>query len=301
MMTMSVVIHLLNLGYTYNGDNNDEEYYGTPPPAVGHLIVQPPIALSEPTDSARYGDGWKKGFKNLPSTSFTLFIGGSAVYSDPDMGVYSGTQQLYNYMQGFLWDGSNFIDPNTNLPTHFCLAGDPVNGTGWNEWNGWPNSPNGGPGARRYLLSVGKFNMAAGDTQEVAIAFLIKKGTDNLNSITELKNYAAQIQHWYDNDFVTDVDENNSILPTEFSLTQNYPNPFNPSTTINYSLPRTEKVVLKIFNALGEEVQTLINEYQEAGTHSKLYIVNSTLPSGVYFYRLQAGDFVQTKKMVLIK
>jgi hypothetical protein len=83
---------LINLGYTFNGDNNDNLYYGTPPPAVGHLIVQPPIATAEPTDSARYGDGWKKGFKNLPSTSFTLFIGGSATYSDPDMGVYTGTQ-----------------------------------------------------------------------------------------------------------------------------------------------------------------------------------------------------------------
>ena len=95
--------------------------------------------------------------------------------------------------------------------------------------------------------------------------------------------------------------ETNPTLPNEFSLSQNYPNPFNPSTTINYSLPRTEKVVLKIFNTLGEEVQTLISEYQEAGSHSKLFIVNSILPSGVYFYRLQAGSFIQTKKMILIK
>ena len=59
------------------------------------------------------------------------------------------------------------------------------------------------------------------DTQEIVIAFLIKKGTDNLNSITELKNYAAQIQHWYDNDFVTDVEENSLLIPIEFSLSQN--------------------------------------------------------------------------------
>ncbi len=59
--------------------------------------------------------------------------------------------------------------------------------------------------------------------------FLIKKGTDNINSVTELKNYAAQIQHWYDNNLVTDVEETIPSIPTEFSLSQNYPNPFNPS------------------------------------------------------------------------
>jgi hypothetical protein len=83
---------------------------------------------------------------------------------------------------------------------------------------------------------------------------------------------------------------------------QNYPNPFNPSTKISWQLPEANYVSLKIFNSLGEELITLIdNEYQEMGTHSKLYIVNSSLPSGVYFYRLQAGNYIGTKKMVLLK
>ena len=77
---------LINLSYTFNGDNNDNLYYGTPPPAVGHLIVQPPIITAEPTDSARYGDRWKKGVKNLPLTSFTLIINSNATYSDPEFG-----------------------------------------------------------------------------------------------------------------------------------------------------------------------------------------------------------------------
>ena len=67
-------------------------------------------------------------------------------------------------------------------------------------------------GDRRFNIASGSFNMAPNDTQEVVIAFLIKKGTDNINSITELKNYAAQIQHWYDNDFVTDVERNKSYF-----------------------------------------------------------------------------------------
>ena len=89
--------------------------------------------------------------------------------------------------------------------------------------------------------------------------------------------------------------------PTEFSLEQNYPNPFNPSTNIKYTISSRQFVTLKIFNSLGEEIETLVNEFQDAGVHSKLYIVNSTLPSGVYYYQLKSGNFLDTKKMVLLR
>ena len=116
--------------------------------------------------------------------------------------------------------------------------------------------------------------MAPNDTQEVAIAFLIQKGTDNINSVTQLKNYAAQIQHWYDNDFVTDVEETTPSVPTEFSLSQNYPNPFNPSTTIKYSIPNVtlsgvegSRGTLKVYDILGSEIVTLVNEEQSPGNY----------------------------------
>ena len=89
--------------------------------------------------------------------------------------------------------------------------------------------------------------------------------------------------------------------PAKFSLEQNYPNPFNPSTSIQYSIANRQFVSLKVFNSLGEEIETLVNKYQEAGVHSKLYIINSTLPSGVYYYQLKAGSFIKTKKMILLK
>jgi hypothetical protein len=142
--------------------------------------------------------------------------------------------------------------------------------------------------------------MAPNDTQEVVIAFLIKKGTDNINSITELKNYAAQIQQWYDNDFVTDVKETIISIPTEFLLSQNYPNPFNSSCAIKYSIPKSSQVTIKIFNTIGQELATLVNEEKPIGT----YEVNwnaANLPSGVYFYRIQAGSFTETKKMMVLK
>jgi aminopeptidase N len=97
--------------------------------------------------------------------------------------------------------------------------------------------------------------------------------------------------------------------PFVFNLSQNYPNPFNPSTTILYSIPNVEtlhgtslRVMLKIYDVLGREVVTLVDEEKNAGNYySQFSILNSELKSGVYFYRLTAGGFVQTKKMILMK
>lgn len=89
-------------------------------------------------------------------------------------------------------------------------------------------------------------------------------------------------------------------LPTEFALRQNYPNPFNPTTTIKYDLPKDSRVSLKLFNILGQEVATLVNEEQKAGYKSVEWNANN-FASGVYFYHIQAGDFVATKKLLLLK
>jgi hypothetical protein len=88
--------------------------------------------------------------------------------------------------------------------------------------------------------------------------------------------------------------------PFTFSLGQNYPNPFNPSTTIKYSIPKENKVKLTLFNLLSEEVTTLVNEEKKAGNYSVEFIA-AALPSGVYFYQLKAGNYVDTKKMILLK
>lgn len=85
-----------------------------------------------------------------------------------------------------------------------------------------------------------------------------------------------------------------------FGLEQNYPNPFNPTTTIQYQIPEMEKVVLKIYNILGQEVQTLVNEVQHPGMYQTTFDA-SRLASGVYFYRLTAGDYVEVKKMMFLK
>ena len=88
-------------------------------------------------------------------------------------------------------------------------------------------------------------------------------------------------------------------IPTVFALGQNYPNPFNPSTTIAFSLPQSSNVSLKVINILGQEVATLLNGFQKAGNHTVRFDAGK-LSSGVYLYRLQADNFVQTKKLVLL-
>ncbi len=88
--------------------------------------------------------------------------------------------------------------------------------------------------------------------------------------------------------------------PLEFSLEQNYPNPFNPSTTIRYSIPISEFVTLKIYDVLGNEVATLVNEVKPAGS-DEIEFDASHLSSGIYIYKLQWGIFVETKKMILMK
>ena len=89
-------------------------------------------------------------------------------------------------------------------------------------------------------------------------------------------------------------------VPTEFVLQQNYPNPFNPSTTIQYALPSRSQVTLTVFNTLGQIVRELVNGDSEAGYHEVQFDATG-LASGVYFYRMRAGDFVETKRLLLLR
>ncbi|MBZ0204151.1 MAG: T9SS type A sorting domain-containing protein, partial [Ignavibacteria bacterium] len=91
-----------------------------------------------------------------------------------------------------------------------------------------------------------------------------------------------------------------SQIPNTYKLEQNYPNPFNPTTNIKFGLPNAGNVKLVVFDILGREVTTLVNEYKIAGIYTVDFDA-SMYSSGVYFYRIESGDFSQTKKMLLIK
>lgn len=99
---------------------------------------------------------------------------------------------------------------------------------------------------------------------------------------------------------ITGVEENNNSIPPRYLLSQNYPNPFNPSTKIQYSISSQQNVTLKVYDVLGKEVATLVNDEKPAGTY-EVFFNGSNLSSGVYFYKLQSGSFVETRKLTLLK
>ena len=104
----------------------------------------------------------------------------------------------------------------------------------------------------------------------------------------------------------TDInDELPQELPNSYSISQNYPNPFNLSTTIRYTLPARSQVTISIYNVMGQKVNTIIDETKSAGSHTVYWDgtdkAGKVVSSGVYFYRLQAGDFIESKRMMLIK
>ncbi|MCD6161638.1 MAG: right-handed parallel beta-helix repeat-containing protein [candidate division Zixibacteria bacterium] len=94
--------------------------------------------------------------------------------------------------------------------------------------------------------------------------------------------------------------QNDKLLPTSFSLYQNYPNPFNPVTTISFTIPSPQFTSLKVYSIIGSEIQTLVNEYKQAGFYTYRFDA-SDFSSGIYFYRLQAGDYAECKRMMLLK
>jgi hypothetical protein len=94
--------------------------------------------------------------------------------------------------------------------------------------------------------------------------------------------------------------QNKIVKSNDYALLQNYPNPFNPTTTINYSVPKTSFVTIKVYDVLGRAAATLVNENIQAGNHSVIFNTNK-LVSGIYFYRMESGSYSQTKKLLILK
>ncbi|QQS35557.1 MAG: M6 family metalloprotease domain-containing protein [Ignavibacteriales bacterium] len=121
---------------------------------------------------------------------------------------------------------------------------------------------------------------------------------NNNESTISRTQFLYTILNWFG--VPTNVDDNKSLPVSDYTLFQNYPNPFNPTTKISFTLPETNIVSLKVYNILGEQISLISNQERAAGMHSVEFDARS-LSSGIYFYRLEAGSFVETKKMLLIK
>lgn len=275
------------LGYAYNSQPHDATYdqFGLSPPAVGYTFLKRPNINGVET----------------PLSSF-FRDGAGNHFSHPNAGVYTGTLQWYNAAQGYVPTYTNnrqsFVDPTTGDTTKFTHSGDPLTGEGWVDGTTLA------PGERQLYISCGPFEMALGDTQNVTIAIIGAITAEHyLNNITVLKYFTDQVRWIYDN-WIVDIEEEQSV-PTSFSLSQNYPNPFNPMTTVRYNLPETSIVEISIYNILGKKISTIVNETQQAGV--KEVIWNGTddlgraVSAGIYIYQIRAGEFIESRKMVLMR
>jgi hypothetical protein len=132
--------------------------------------------------------------------------------------------------------------------------------------------------------------------------YVDKTAADGLNNTYRIKAYKDSLESGYSNEasFLVDVKSETNEIPREYSLSQNYPNPFNPTTKIKFGLPKAGFTRITVYDLLGREIMTLINNELKAGYHN-INIDAHNLPSGIYLYKIQSGDFTQTKKMILMK
>jgi N-acetylneuraminic acid mutarotase len=158
-----------------------------------------------------------------------------------------------------------------------------------NSWSALGTGANNGVGGITSTISVGVNTFAVDRQGRVYVGG---------NFTTAGDVVSAYIARW--NSAASRIEQISADVPKTFLLEQNYPNPFNPSTTIRYQLPVASEVKLEVYDVLGKKVATLVSERQAAGYYQYVWNANG-LTSGVYFYRLQAGGFVETKKMMLVK
>ncbi len=321
---------LLQSSYCYNEGPDDQ--YGINPPASFTGFLQGAqvyihgktfidnnsdgvytSGIDTPLDTAYsklgpiIGEKMFEGAANTDLNAVTQTLKSHPFYGDP-----SNHLELRNYMIGgrdkngdsvyvSTWqygNGSSLTD-TLNIESRFMYSGDPVTQTGW---------LNTVPFDQRTITTTGPFNLIANEPVEIICAYIVGRGSDELNSITVAREIAGYAHDLYQNNFsdmLTDVNDNPNLASRSFQLYQNYPNPFNPVTTIKYQIPANVKgqlanVKIIVFDILGREIKTLVNEQKPAGTY-EIQFDASKLSSGVYFYQLSAGSFVETKKLMLLK
>jgi hypothetical protein len=286
-----------NLGFVYNGLNSDP-VYGVEVPAVGYALVQGPIIKTgNPRDTAIFRLNHRKGYRNREMTASAIGVCGNAAYACPPAPGVGADIQWYRIMNGTgAVTDQQYIDPTTNQPTKFVVSGDPATGQGWVDGTFGLT-----PGDRNLSLSTGPFSLANGDSQEIVIASIVGVGADRISSINVLKQNTDVVQTMFNGLLqVPTPPTPPEVIPAAFSLSQSYPNPFNLTARIQFTIANSEFTILNVYDMLGREVSVLVNEERDAGFY-EVRFDGLNLPSGVYFYRLQAGDFSQTKKLVLLR
>ncbi|MBU1116915.1 MAG: S8 family peptidase [Bacteroidetes bacterium] len=215
------------------------------------------------------------------------------VYNTPEEQPYIGMALLTNGSTNFYGIANDGLDDGFGVYEGFTDA------SKWLAMTNGLNKTNAGPNDISCVISAGPFEIKADST--LVVSFSINAAMDLSSLQSSVINSRAKYIS-----VLTDIDIDDIELPLEFSLSQNYPNPFNPSTTINYTIPRNteyysvQHTALKIYDILGREVATLVSKQQSAGNYEVTFDAKN-LTSGIYFYKLTSGEFIATKKLMLLK
>lgn len=270
---------LNDIYFAYNGDNVDD-VYTSPPPAFGFKVISGPLVYS-PGDNADFNGVTVPDYRNVSPSSFFVYPYGP----DPD-----NYRHVYRLMHGLDIDGNPHVYNGKAL--HYMYSGDVATGSGDID----PTLDD-----KRMMASFGPFDFNPGDSQYVLMVIGAADNGNNIQAVAALKTLFAQI-----NFDPTPVDDPVvSTLPDGFTLEQNYPNPFNPDTKITFSLPAKADVTVEIYNVLGQRVRQLWDAPLSAGDHAVEWNGRddrgAAVASGVYFYRVVAGDEAISRKMLMVK
>lgn len=305
----------LNLVYSYSGSETD---FGINPPASGVAILQgPPVFIPGETfidinsdgvfqsdidvaiDTAVFKNGSDIAAQKIPgaknadmSSSYLFTFSGISDpmprYNQLGLNNYGQLIDVCNDARGSVFGNYNCSEINPI----FHYSGNPVTPEGWVM-----NIPD----DIIYLLSTGFFQLKKDEPVDIWGVYVAGRGVDSIDSITELKKIVQSAKKFY-NEFpvyperVPPVE----ILPNNYALYQNYPNPFNSGTKIKFDIPTTEHIRLKLYDVTGREVATLLDEVRSAGSY-ELVLSSNNLSSGVYFYQIIAGNFISTKKCIVLR
>ncbi len=244
---------LLSLGFIYNGDDSDPSY-GQYIPASGFDFLQGPIVPGAPTDQAIFKNKIKKGYRNLPASTFFLFTQSVANWGDPTLGSYTnGALRFRNLFEGKNATlGTPFIDPLTGKVSKFFAPGDPVTGQGWVDGILFPKQD------RRIGLVAGPFNIAAGDTQEVVVGQLAAGGVapvTRLGAVALLKYQDLQVQQAYNNFFQVPAPPAAPIVPLDEVTKIGKASEFDQKLIINWGEDASAVAKTEGHNTLGYKFQ----------------------------------------------
>src|SRR3989339_1767469 len=184
---------------------------------------------------------------------------------------------------------------------YFIFSGDPVGLLGWINTVNYD---------QRFLLNTGPFILLKNKPVDIIVAYIATRGKKALVSVRDTKIKTGKVMLRFNNNILSEFPKDESEAPptnpviSGYALEQNYPNPFNSTTKISWQSPVGSWQTLKVYDVLGNEVATLVDEYQPAGSYEIDFtstVSNRLLTSGVYIYTLRVGDYFSSKKMILIK